>query len=212
VAKEANHPVLVIMVSCFKIGQFYNFGFYDDAESLHDDMSKVGKAFFNNFGSYDWQYFGALTHFQQYRTFGKRRNLKSARKWHRALERIQANGCPNVIAYVALLRAESLSIRKRASIESVLALYEHAIAVTTPERRLQVEANLNERAANFLVGRGMLLEAKPFFDRAIKLTGDDWGSPAMSDFLEEKCSKVMRRAPEAFESASPQLVGGHITF
>jgi len=212
-ASDANHPTLMILASYYKIVQLYNFGFYDDAETLFAGLSDVGmQAYSNSFGVLMLYFYASLVHYQQYRTSGKSRNLKMARKWQNVLERIQSRGCPNAVANVAILRAENISVRMTESVDMVLATYGHAISVIALEKRPHLEAIANERAANFLVHQGMMPEAKLFFDRAIQLYRDDWGSPTMSDFVEEKCAKFMQRAAENPQTFSPHLVGEHISF
>lgn len=107
-------------------------------------------------------------------------------KNRKKLQRAESRGCPNVSAYLKLLDAEELSVRKLTAPRIVSVAYDRAIDAMAAAGRPHMEALANKRAAYFQVKQGNRAEAEKDFERAVHLYKYEWGGNAKHDWLTEE--------------------------
>jgi hypothetical protein len=202
------HNFLCLLALTYKAQLACLFGYWSISESFYEDIRGIGRSFHHSFGVIPHSLFGGLASYSLYGQIKERKHLKRAR-WNRAnLQGAVSRGCPNGTAFLSLLDAEDLSVRKSAKIQDVVAAYKRAIDVMALEGLPHTEALANERAGFFLVKAGNRVDAAQYFERALRLYKYEWGSYAKHDWLLEASAKALGKA----QNEESRMVGEVIGF
>ena len=190
-ATKANHPLLITVAWSYKAQLACLFGFWSLAESIYKDMLGLGESFHFCYGVMPCSLFGGIASYSLYTENGNRKHLNYARKNRKTLRKAKSRGCPNASAFLTLLDAEELAVRKSVAPGKVSDAYNVAIAAMDAEQLCHIEALANERAGFFQAKVGNRAEAEKHFERAMKLYKYEWGAIAKHDWLKEESVKVL---------------------
>lgn len=172
------------------------------AETVLDNMKYTMKEYRCDINYLTRHLFAALTYYAQYRSFGRGKHLRLARKHKRKFqyERREFRSCPDAIPLFPLLDAEDLSVKKvkakhRGQIQhaALATSYDTAInAVAAAAGYVNMEALANERAA-FVFCNQLKDErlAETYFSRSLELNMLEWGATAKHDWLSEASTRAM---------------------
>ena len=187
----AKNNLLVLLAWTYKAQLACLFGFWSISETLYKDMKGVGQSFHYSFGLMPHSFYAGLASYSLYAQNHKRTHLKFARLKRRTIERAVSRGCPNGTAFLSLLDAEDLSVRRHAKPQDIIAAYTRAIDAMALDRLPHMEGLANERAGFFQGRVGNRSEAVQYFDRALHLYKYEWGSYAKHDWLLEASVKAL---------------------
>jgi predicted ATPase len=194
-AINAKHNLLFLMALTYKAQLACLFGFWSLSESLYEDVVHgVGQSVHYSFGIMPHSLFGGIASYSLYAQNNKRKHLRLARRKRMIIARAVSRGCPNGFAFLSLLDAEDLSVRKSATTQYVMATYTRAIDAMASEGLPHTEALANERAGFFLAKAGNRAEAVQYFERALHLYEYEWGSYAKHDWLLETSAKALGKS------------------
>ena len=185
-AIEENHLILIVLTWVYKAQLACLFGFWSLSESIYKDIRSMADVFQYSYGVFSCYIFGGISSYSLYKENGNRKHLYFARKNRKKLQRAESRGCPNVSAYLKLLDAEELSVRKLTAPRIVSVAYDRAIDAMAAAGRPHMEALANKRAAYFQVKQGNRAEAEKDFERAVHLYKYEWGGNAKHDWLTEE--------------------------
>ena len=205
-AREANHPILVVITLILKAQLACFFNEFKVAEAVFEKIAKVGHVIRFSFGAVTWYWSAGFAHYNLYRLSGKRKHLRKARKYKKRLERMHSLGSPNAAPYLGVLNAEEASLRRSTSEAMLAKAYDTAIENLSKHKLVHVEGLLNEQAGFAFERLNRGAEAERYFDRAMHLYKDEWGSLAKYEWLKEKRAQQI----ESPEYAS--LVGDVIQY
>jgi hypothetical protein len=194
-AINAKHNLLHLMALTYKAQLACWFGFWSLSESLYKEVvHAVGESVHYSFGIMPHSLFGGIASYSLYVQKNKRKHLRLARRKRMTIKRAVSRGCPNGIAFLSLLDAEDVSVRKFAKTQDVMAAYTRAIDAMASEGLPHTEALANERAGFFIAKTGNRSEAINYFERALHLYNHEWGSYAKHDWLLEASVKALGKA------------------
>jgi len=176
-ADEANNPALKTIAWLYKAMLAYYFGFYATAVSLSG--TKADQALHDTFAVSASYFFSAMSSYACFRNTGGSKHAKAARKSKKGLQRIESAGSMNASAYLTLLEAEELALKKSSDATKIALAYGRAIDAMAAERYVQMEALANERAAFTLAKVGACVDAERHFHRAMALY-KTWGATVRS--------------------------------
>lgn len=176
------------------------FGFYSQVVSIYEEINEVAYGLRNGYGIIDRTWRASFAHFEQYRSFGKRRDLAKARRLKKALEKIDAQGCPNTGAFVALLVAQELSVCKPHNATALTHAYRHAIKVSRCKKLVHIEALANEQAGFAFSRLKFYKESEAYIERAKSLYRDEWGSIAKCEWLRSQSESMWGKAGKMAEA------------
>ena len=195
-AFEKGHSILKKLAGAFKIQLAFWFGYWSQCESIYKNMLGIGKTFHYSHGAMPCSLFVGISSYSLYQQNGNRKHLKSARKHRETLGRAESRGCTRASAFLTLLDAEELSVRKSMAPDTVAAAYNRAIQAMAAEGFPNLEGLANERAAFFKVKLGDREQARKYFERAMKLYKYEWGAIAKCNWLKEESAKALARKNE----------------
>ena len=145
-----------------------------------------------SYGVFSCYIFGGISSYSLYKENGNRKHLYFARKKQKEASASRIAGMPkNVSAYLKLLDAEELSVRKLTAPRIVSVAYDRAIDAMAAAGRPHMEALANKRAAYFQVKQGNRAEAQKYFERAVHLYKYEWGGNAKHDWLTEESTAAL---------------------
>jgi predicted ATPase len=192
-ALASKHRIIVMMTLNYKAILACSFGFWSIAESLFIELMSMGKTFYFSYAAMSNSLFGGIASYSCYQESGKRKHLKLARKNRRRLASAVSRGCPNAQAYLSFLHAEDLAVRKSATSHAVTAAYNTAIESFITVGFPHTQAMALERAGFFQAKRGNRDEATLYFQKALDLLYNTWGSIARHDWLVEQSESALGR-------------------
>lgn len=192
-AREANYPILTMTVLVHKAQLACYFGFYALAETLYKEIETMGQAVHLTYAAGGWYLFYSVIHFELYRKNRKLKHLRKARKLKRKVHHVQAVGSPNVVAAVATLNMKELSLKKGINDTDLRSAFAHEIEVLSGTSYVYWEAQANQDAGFAFAKRGLRVEAQKYFDRAMDLYYNGWGSIARCQWLEQESNKALTR-------------------
>lgn len=176
------------------------FGFYSQVVSIYEELNEVAHGLRSGYGIIDWTWRASFAHFELYRSFGKRRDLTKARRLKKALEKIDAQGCPNTGAFVALLVAQELSVCKPHNATALTHAYRHAIKVSRRKKLVHIEALANEQAGFASSRLKFYKESEAYIEKAKGLYRDEWGSIAKCEWLRSQSECMWGKAGKSVEA------------
>ncbi|KAI2491578.1 hypothetical protein MHU86_22983 [Fragilaria crotonensis] len=203
-ALASNHQILVMMALNFKAILACSFGFWSMAESIFIELISTGKTFFFSYAAPSNSLFAAISSYSCYQQSGKRKHLKLARKNRRRLASAVLLGCPDAPSYLSFLDAEDLAIRKSAKPGAIVDAYNTAIDKLASAGFPHTEAYAVERAGFFQAKLGKYDDASIYFQKALRLYYDTWGSIARHDWLVEQI-EIALRSTEAKPEPGPLM-------
>ncbi|KAI2505379.1 PhoQ sensor [Fragilaria crotonensis] len=204
---DANNELILWTVWFFKMQLAYQFGVYHVAERFLPDLDRTGDTAQANFSVPLWYYLAASIHYELYHRFPseKRAHLKAARKYHKAVKRLDFS--PNSTPFLTLLAAEELSSRGKAKPEKVVAAYSRAIGAMAATGWANMEGLANERVGFYMVRVGDLDLASAYFDRAMHLYRYEWGALAKYEWLLEQSEQLLGDRGESQPSLPTAVLG-----
>jgi tetratricopeptide (TPR) repeat protein len=210
-AVDANNEHWLWVLYNWKMQLSYHFGFYRIANSLLDDINRTGKTFVTHFSIYFRYFLGASMNYEMYYTSGQRSVLRVARKYHKALKRLEFS--PNSTPLLAFLSAQDLAAKGKPA-RVVLCAYDRAIDAMAESNWPNWEGTANERAAFYLIRIGDIDLAEQYFDRALYLYLEEWGATTKYDWLLEVSENALAKKPSVDDErrSAPQVVGNIIRF
>jgi predicted ATPase len=209
-AIAAKHNLLVLLAWSYKAQLACLFGFWSVSESLYEEIKGIGQFFRYSFGLLPHSLFAGIASYSLYAQNNKRKHLRRARRKRVNIARAVSRGCPNGAAFLSMLDAEDLSVRKSATTQDVMAAYTRAIDAMASEGLPHTEALAYERAGFFLAKAGNRLEAIHYFERALRLYNYKWGSYAKHDWLLEASAKALGKAQNEESCILGEVIGiGH---
>ena len=203
----AKHNLLVLLAWAYKAQLAFLFGFWSISETLYEDTMAVGQSSYYSFGLMPHSLFGGLASYSVYAQNHKRKHLKLARSKRAKVARAVSRGCPNGGAFLSLLDAEDLSVRRHAKTQDVTAAYARAIDAMALDGLPHTEALANERAGFFQVKTGNRSEALKYFERALYLYKYEWRSDAKHDWLLEASAKALGNHKNEESSILGEVIG-----
>jgi tetratricopeptide (TPR) repeat protein len=171
------------------------FGQWAKAESIYKDMITLSETFYFSYAVMISSLYGGIASYSLYNENKSRKHLNVARRHRKFLHRAFIRGCPNAFAFLTLLNAEDISIKKSVASNTVIQAYDIAIATMATEKLPNFEALAKERAGYYAIQCGNRILAKLYFDQALELYNDTWGAVAKYDWLVETVEKKMSRLP-----------------
>ncbi|KAI2512185.1 histidine kinase [Fragilaria crotonensis] len=202
-ALASNHRLLAMMTLNFKATLACSFGFWSMAESLFAEVMSMGKTFFFCNVAMTNSLFSGIASYSCYQQNGKRKHLLLARKNRTRLATAVSRGCANAHLYPSFLDAEDLAIRKSSSSRSVSAAYNTAIEKFVTVGFPHMEAYACERAGFFQAKLGNRDDATYYFQKALDLYYNAWGSIARHDWLVEHSERALARIELVPNSGPP---------
>jgi hypothetical protein len=163
------------------------------SESIFIKLMSTGKSFFYSYGAPSHALFGGIASYSCYQQSGKRKHLKLARSNRRRLASAVSRGCLNAQVYLSFLDAEDLAVRQSSSPNAVSAAYNTAIEKFFSVGFPHMEAYALERAGFFQAKLGNYDDAVFYFQKALDLYYNTWGSIARHDWLVEHSERALGR-------------------
>ncbi|KAI2505963.1 hypothetical protein MHU86_8463 [Fragilaria crotonensis] len=189
-AREANNTSFLWIFWLHKLQLAYHFGFLELAASAVKEVAAVDDTSTgSHFNVYQWYFFASSVGYELHRSTGERCHLKSARKYHKAMEKLKLS--PNCQPLLCFLEAHNLASKRRSRPDDVTVSYNRAISTMAERKWLHMEGLANERLAFYLADVGEFDQARPHFNRAMWMYSDDWGSVAKHDWLKEASVQAM---------------------
>jgi len=211
-AAEEKNPVLVEIAWQYKAQLAFWFGFWDLAVSVYKEMADLDTTVHLTVATVPISFFSAMASLAVFGETGKRKHLTVAKRNRNKVRRAAAIGSQPAAAYLTLLDAETLSMRKSASRASVMGAYCKAIEAASSQQLVHIEALANEREGFFYASRGSRPEAEACFARAVDLYENGWDAHAKTAWLLEKSRIVLLRLPCPPSDHIDQHVGSIIGF
>ena len=189
----------------YKLQLACQFGYYSVIPSLLEALDTDGQAAKNHFNFYLWQFYGSMASFELFRRTGKRKHLSDARSYQKALQKASGGINPNIPPFLALLSAEELSLKKSGS-PFIATSFNQAIKAFADAGLVNIEALANERAG-FVFARKLKIRqlAVRYFDRALDIHQNDWGSIAKYEWLQHVSSKCLGALEQQGSIAEPDF-------
>jgi tetratricopeptide (TPR) repeat protein len=204
-ARGANNTSFLWIFWLHKLQLAYHFGFLEMAASAVKEVAAVDDTSTrSHFNVYLWYFLASSVGYELHRSTGERCQLKSARKYHKAMENLKLS--PNCIPFLSVLEAHNLASKRRSRPDAVTVAYNRAISVMAERKWPHIEGLVNERLAFYLAGIGEFDQARPYFNRAMWLYSDDWGSVAKYEWLKEASVRAM---PGRYGRRVNPTFGGH---
>lgn len=210
--EEANNPVLKLIALRVKAQEAVFFAQYNAAVFIYDEIESIGGAGLDRshrVPSSHW--FAAQAYSALYSRTGKRSLRRKARKYMKLLERMDADGCPNVSPYLVFLRADEASQRKSTDEAALRSSYNRALDQLRESDYVHLEGLLCERAGFEFVKRGQRSDAECYFRKALNAYLHDWGSIAKYNWLREQSKEAIGSICNDIEDTMPALYGKYIT-
>lgn len=183
-ALDSNNALLVWTFWLCKLQLAYHFGFYQVAASCISAMAKYEKSSpQRHLNVYTWYYLASSVGYELYGSTGRRCHLKTARKYHKAMTKLLPS--PNCAPFLSFLDAQELASKEKSRPADVEAAYVRAINAMAETNWVHMEALVNERLVFYLISVDRFDDAEPYFDRAMGLYRDGWGSIAKYEWLKE---------------------------
>jgi predicted ATPase len=203
-AREANNTSYLWIFWLHKLQLAYHFGFLEEAASAVKEVAAVADTSSrSHFNVYQWYFLASSVGYELHRSTGEYCQLKSARKYHKAMEKLKLS--PNCEPFLSFLNAHNLASKRRSRPDDVTGAYIRAISVMAERKWPHMEGLANERLAFYLTGVGKFDQAIPYFNRAIRLYHDKWGSVAKYEWLKEASVRAM---PGRYKRrVNPELYG-----
>jgi protein kinase len=191
-ALESNNVLLLWTFWLCKLQLAYHFGFYRIAASCARAVATYGKSLpQRHINVYTWYCFASSVGYELYGSTGKRCHLNTARKYHIAMRKLLPS--PDCIPFLSFLDAQELASKKKALPTHVAAAYVRAINAMAEMNWVHMEALVNERLVFYLISVDHFDDAEPYFDRALGLYRDGWGSIAKYEWLKERSKLAVGR-------------------
>jgi hypothetical protein len=193
-ARKSHHPLLVAMVSAFKSFLAFTFGFNSWAEELCKDVHATAHVFLLTSTAPTFYTLASLVSFERYRETGRRKHIRTARKYKKPLQRAQLVGNPNVSPHIGLLNAEDVSGRKNASLANIRTAYQQATdGIDSARLGPNLLSWACQRAGFALAEKdGDLREVQHYFDTSMELTRE-MGSEPVYEYRREKNASVLAK-------------------
>ena len=169
----------------------YHFGFLEEAAFAVKELVALDDPLARSyFIVYQWYFLASSVGYELYRSTGQRRHLRSARKYHKDLEKLKES--PNSTPFLSFLEAQEVASKRKSSKIDVTYAFDQAIRSMAERKWVHMEGLVNERFALYLANAGRYHSAEPYLKRAIELYRDDWGSIAKSGWLKAASAQALR--------------------
>jgi len=202
--KDANQPhVFIAMAYVIKAHLACIGGVYDVAESALSDVAPIGQLISTSYGGIFWYSTASLTYFERFRMSQERHYLKEARKYKRLIAKRQAVGCPNCSEILVFLAAKEMALKKRSTDAELADAFDAAIDAFKNVRQYQYEGLANEHAGLVFARRGQRGAAEQYYERALYIYQNDWGSIAKFELLQARAARSLAglTPPEGTEAS-----------
>jgi len=173
------------LLQFYKMFLRYMFGFYKEAESIGKNLFRHFLAE-NSFLCLPFNLYYGLISYEQYRSTGRRRHLRVARKCRKFLEHQHDFGNPNATPYLRIIEVEELSLRSN-NVLQISQACNRAIEFQIVEGLTHLEALSNEQANRILRSKMLISTgdnlAGYYFDQTIRVYREKWGVAAKYEWL-----------------------------
>jgi hypothetical protein len=183
-------------VLMYKVLLSYHFGYYDSAELALKDLVPCFKVLKLSPHFYTYHTIASMTYMALYRKDGKGKYLRMARSHKKKLSTLRGDDCPNSKPLLTVLAAEELSLVSTVNLPNYEIAVTSAAEVCSEAGLVQYTALVYERAGFTFAKNGNVAMAKEYFNRALVLYDEEWGSLA-------KCEWLTEQGTAYFESAIP---------
>lgn len=223
-ARAMSNVIVTITSLMLKAMMCIGFGFYEETAKLFDEMGTMGKVLRFTYAYTVWCCFAADANLELYMAKGKRRYLRKARTFKKALEERKAVGSPNVCLFLEhldlkeCLRVWTKKYRKHRRLikrndqddDALLHRYAVGIAKLSTLKPSYVLAIACTDAAKVAAIMGRPKESEGYFIQAMDAYSNGWGASSPARWLEEKMEQVLLGQKQ--ESVTNPLVGGIVEF
>lgn len=224
-ARAMSNVIVTVTSLMLRAMMCIGFGFHEETAKLFDEIGTMGKVLRFTYAYTIWCCFAADANLELYMAKGKRRYLRKARNFKKALEERKAVGSPNVSVFLEHLDLkESLRVwtkkyhKHRRWIkksndqddDALLHRYDVGIAKLSTQRPSYVLAIASTDAAKVAATMGRHKESERYFIQAIDAYTNGWGASSPARWVEEKMEQVL--LGQQRESVTNPLVGGIVEF
>jgi len=197
--KKSFHLVFIFLNKMFLA---YTFGFYKLADDARKKLKYIGDTYIidKTHMNLPFQFYSAMTLYEQYRSSGRKKYLRTARKIFKYFAKVHSLGNPNAKAYFLILEVENLSLKQK-NIQDINDACEACIRFQAEAGLVHLEALANEQASRICRELGGILHDKTneYLDRALHLYRNEWGATAKYEWLLDKYKRESKKNKRAMK-------------
>mmetsp|Transcript_29476 Transcript_29476/g.44621 ORF Transcript_29476/g.44621 Transcript_29476/m.44621 type:complete len:1028 (-) Transcript_29476:222-3305(-) len=163
----------------------YTFGFAKKAQRLSKEVKDCNFVVTEKgFLSLPFCFYSAMISYSRYQSTGKRKHLRTARKYRKVLARHHSNTNPNANPYLAIIAVEELALNSTDPFD-IMQACNSSIQLNAGEGFSNLEALANEQASRLIRNTGEPI-VDSYRDRSIHVYNQKWGAKAKCRWLEEE--------------------------
>jgi predicted ATPase len=173
---------MLIVLWTFKAYLAFNFGYFDLADEIYDKLKRQKILTNTSYIGPFYYFLGAMISFERYRDTKKRFFLRKARQNTEVMKRFYKAGNPNTVEFLAIMKAEGISIKSR-DVMAITSAYSIAIEDCAKVGFVHLEVLAHERLSSELFGLRDYDQSKLHLNRAIEICDESWEATGKRDWL-----------------------------
>lgn len=182
-AKHANHPILAVVAAILKCVLAAFFRYFTHADNFRIMAESFGDIAMSSYGRIPFIFCASFTNYELYRRAGKRKHLRKARYYKKALRDMVSEGSPDAVPFYAFASTMEVSVKNAVNFDELMNVYNRALSVIVETGSCHIEGLMSEQAGFDLAQRGYVSEANVYFERALDIYKTRWGSNAKYEWL-----------------------------